>query len=155
VPDSLLDGDYDVRIGLFLPAAGRLPLQGRNDGQDRIRAGTLQLRDGGRTLSFEPEPPATDGETEIYQHRLNLTGKPLDFGDVRTDGSILVRRENDEWVLRALPRMRNFHVELNTARFGRPETVRCVGGSEAETEPQIHGDWWWLKLNGAREYHWK
>ena len=153
LPDGLPDGDYGVRIGLFVPEA-RLVLQGRNDGQDRIRAGTLRVREGGRRITYEAEP-AADGNDDIYQHRLNLTGKVLDFGDVRTAGSVLVRREADEWVLRALPRAGDFILELSAARFGRPASVRCVDGSAAFVTPPARGDWWRLKLNGAREYHWK
>ena len=155
LPDDLRDGDYDVRAGLFLPDAGRLTLLGRNDGENRIRLGTLHVRDGGRNISFEKEPPSADDEETIYLHRLNLEGKILDFGDVRTDGSVLVRREGGEWVLRAMPRARDFWVELSAARFGRPDSVRCVGGSAPTTTTQGSGDWWRLKLNGAREYRWR
>jgi hypothetical protein len=155
LPDGLPDGDYGVRIGLYLPEVGRLTLQGRNDGQDRIRAGTLHVRDGGQHITFETELPAADRDDDIYQHRLNLTGKMLDFGDVRTDGSVLVRREAGEWVLRSLPRTRDFFIELNGERFGQPASVRCVDGSAPAVTPLVRGDWWQLKLNGAREYHWK
>ncbi len=155
LPDSLPDGDYDVRIGLYLPEIGRLALQGSNDGENRVRAGTLHVRDGGRTISFEKEPPAADNDGDIYLHRLNVENKVLDFGDVRTDGSVLVRREGSEWVLRAMPRTRDFFVELNASRFGRPDRVRSVGGlAPSVTTPESNG-WWKLKLNGAREYRWK
>jgi hypothetical protein len=153
LPDGVADGDYGVRIGLYLPAAGRLTLQGRNDGQERIRAGTLHVREGGKIITFEAEP--ADGDDDLYQHRLNLAGKALDFGDVRTDGSIMVRRENDEWVLRALPRAGDFSIELSAVRFGRPASVRCVDGPAPVVIPQVRGDWWHLKLNGAREYRWQ
>ena len=155
LPDGLADGDYGVSIGLFLPESGRLVLQGHNDGQNRIRAGTLHVRDRGRQITFEDETTAIDGNDDIYQHRLNLAGKVLDFGDVRTDGSLLVRREEGEWVLRALPRAGNFFIELSTARFGNPTSVRCVDGTAAAVTPQARGNWWQLRLNGAREYHWK
>lgn len=155
LPDGLPDGDYDLRIGLYLPDTGRLSLLGRSDGQDRIRAGTLHVRDNGQHLSFDPEPPVAGDADDIYQHRLNLTGKVLDFGDVHTDGSVLVRRENGEWVLRALPRTGHFFIELSASRFGRPLSVRCVDGSALAVTPQTHGRWWQLNLNGAREYHWQ
>jgi hypothetical protein len=155
LPDRLPDGDYGVRIGLYLPEAGRLTLLGCNDGQDRIRAGTLQVRDGGQKISFATEPATADGDDDLYQHRLNLTGKVLDFGDVRTDGSVLVRREAGEWVLRPLPRNRDFFLELSSARFGRPSSVRCVGGLAPALTPLVHGDWWQLNLNGAQEYRWQ
>ncbi len=154
LPDNLPDGDYGVRIGLYLPEIGRLALEGRSDGENRVLAGTLRVREGGRNISFEPEPPAPDSG-EIYRHRLNADGKVLDFGDVRTDGSVLVRREDGEWVLRALPRSRDFVIELSAARFGRPAGVRCVDGTAPTASTQARGDWWRLELNGAREYRWK
>jgi len=155
LPNTLSDGDYGVRIGLYLPEIERLALQGRDDGQNRIRAGTLQVRAGGRKLTYEAELPVADEKDDLYQHRLNLTGKVLDFGDVRTGGSVLVRRENGEWVMRALPRAGDFLIELREDRFGHPASVRCVDGSSPTATPQAHGDYWQLKLNGAREYHWK
>ena len=154
LPEGVPDGDYGVRIGLFLPEVGRLVMQGHNDGQNGIRLGTLHVRDAGQKIAFEAES-ATDGDDDIYQHRLNLAGKVLDFGDVRTDGSLLVRREEGEWVLRALPRAGDFVIELNAARFGRPASMRCVDGSSATIMPQLKGDWWQLKLNGSKEYRWK
>ncbi len=155
LPDDLRDGDYDVRTGLYLPDSGRLTLLGRNDGESRVRLGTLHVRDGGRNISFEKEPSSVDDEEDIYFHRLNVAGKVLDFGDVRTDGSVLVRREGEAWVLRAMPRTRDFFVELNASRFGRPSSVSCVDGSTPTTATQDDGNWWRLKLNGAREYRWK
>jgi hypothetical protein len=130
-------------------------LLGRNDGESRIRAGRLRVREGGRVLAFEVEPPAPDSGEDIYARRLNTTGAVLDFGDVRTDGSVLARREKGEWVLRAMPRNGDFVIELGAARFGRPATVRCVDGSSLEEEPEARGDWWRLRLNGAREYRWQ
>jgi len=155
LPNALPDGDYGVRIGLYLPEDGRLTLLGRNDGQNRIRAGTLQVRDGGGKLAYEAEPAVAEEKDNIYQHRLNLNGKVLDFGDVRTGGSVLVRRENGEWVMRAMPRAGDFLIELSGERFGHPASVRCVDGSAPATTPRAQGDYWQLKLNGAREYHWK
>lgn len=154
LPDDLPDGDYEVRIGLYQPDSGRLLLQGRNDGQDRIRTGTLHVRAAGRKLRFDPEPAAKNPDDDIYQHRLNLSGKVLDFGDLRTDGSVLVRREGTEWVLRTLPRTRELFIELNSARFGNPSSVRCVDGAQSEITPDAHHAWWQLKPNGAREYRW-
>jgi len=155
LPDDLPDGDYGVRIGLTSPDDRRVTLQGPRDGRGRVRAGTLHVLDYGHNIAFEPEPPAPDAGDDIYQHRLNAASKVLDFGDTRTDGSVLVRREDGEWVLRALPRAGDFLIELSASRFGRPASVRCVDGSAPTAETQARGDWWQLKLNGAREYRWK
>jgi len=155
LPENLPDGDYDVRIGLYLSETGRLTLLGRNDGESRVRLGIVHVRDDGRNISFEKEPPDAGNDEDVYLHRLNAEDKVLDFGDVRTDGSVLVRREGGEWVLRAWPRTRDFSVELSAARFGQPVSVSCVVGSTPAVVPQKNGSWWRLKLNGAREYRWK
>jgi len=155
LPDGLADGDYDVCLGLYRPEVGRLALQGRNDGENRIEVGTVSVRDAGATLTFVPALPAQNDGDDIYQQRLNAGNQVLDFGDVRTDGSVLVRREAGEWVLRPLPRTRNFTIALSSARFGHPTTLRCVGGSAPTVTPVLAGDWWQLPLNGAREYHWQ
>lgn len=152
LPENLPDGDYGVRIGLYNDS-GRLHLSGRNDGQDRICAGTVRVREQGKRIEFVPEPAVPD-QNDIYEQRLNLAGKVLDFGDIRTDGSVLVRKEDGQWVLRALPRAREFFVELKSARFGAPASIRCVGGTADSVVPEVHGDWWQLKLNGATEYRW-
>ena len=155
LPDDLPDGDFGVRMGLYLPASGRLLLAGRSDGQDRIRAGILRVREQGRSITFEPDSAATGLVDDLYQRRLNATGKVLDFGDVRTDGSVLVRREAGEWVLQSLPRTRDFFVELKSARFGHPPQVRCVGGTAGAQAPEVRNGWWRLSLNGASEYRWQ
>lgn len=152
--DNLPDGDYGVRIGLFQADTGRLLLRGRSDGEDRIRAGTLHVREQGRSIKFDADATETGPEDDLNLRRLNVAGRVLDFGDVRTDGSVLVRREGSEWVLQALPRTRAFFVELNCARFGNPNIVRCLEGAAPALTPQAHVGWWQLKLNGAREYRW-
>jgi hypothetical protein len=154
LPAGLPDGAYGVRIGLYQPDDGRLALQGRNDGQDRIQLGTLQVREQGRKITFDPVTPAAGTDDDLYEHRLNTAGKVLDFGDVRTDGSVLLRREAGEWVLRPWPRTRNFLVKLSATRFGQPAQVHCVGGATASVTPEADGGWWQVKLNGAAEYRW-
>jgi hypothetical protein len=153
LPADLPDGDYSLRVGLYLPTLGRLALQGNDDGENRIRLGTIRVLQSGQQITFESE--TVSNTDDIYQRDLNPAANVLDFGDVRTSGSILVRREGGEWVLRALPRAGDFMVELGGERFGQPASVRCVGGSAPTELPETEGDWWRLKLNGAREYHWK
>jgi hypothetical protein len=155
LPDDLPDGDYEIRMGLYLPGRGRLALTGRNDGENRIRAGTLAVRDDGRKIALKAGPADAGGSAAQYLRHLNQTGRVLDFGDVRTDGSLRVRREGDEWVLQTLPRDRECFIELRASRFGRPETVRCEGGSAPSITPRNDGNGWILKPNGAREYRWR
>ena len=51
---------------------------------------------------------------------VNQQGKIIDFGPVRTDGSVLIERESSEWVARTYPRDRAFTLLLAASRFGQP-----------------------------------
>jgi hypothetical protein len=154
VPDDVPDGDYEWTIGLFgRGGGGRVPLEGVDDGKGRIRLGVLRVKDGGRTVSFEPERNRGEDRQKWYRLNVNEGGKAVDFGPVRTNGSVLVRREGDEWVLQALPREGGFEVELSAERFGRPAEVRCEGAATVAPEPR--GDRWKLPLSGAKSYRWK
>jgi len=154
LPDDLADGDYTWSIGLFLPNEGRLALSGVDDGGNRIRLGVLKVRDGGQTLTLEPES-GQDERAELARQAMNdLTG-PIDFGPIRTDGSVLVRREGDYWVLRAWPRQAGRVVELSAQRFPMPTEIACVDGTRAIVKPETVGSFWRLPLDGAKEYRWK
>jgi hypothetical protein len=153
LPEALADGDYVWLIGLFSPAGGaRVALQGAGDGRGRIRLGVLSVRDGGKTLSFTPEPE-TPGDQRFLLH-LNADEAPVDFGPVRTNGSVQIRREGTEWVLQTFPRARAFTVELSAHRFPPPALMRSPGGAAAGAGVSAGKDWWTLSLNGAREYRW-
>jgi hypothetical protein len=95
-----------------------------------------------------------DERLKWYRLHLNEAGKVIDFGAVRTNGSVLVRLEGNEWVLQTLPRDGNFTLELNAQRFGAPAPIRCLGGATETVKPEWRGAWWRLRLNGAREYRW-
>ena len=155
VPQSVPDGPYDWLVGLFDLATGeRVRLQGFDDGSSRIRLGTLRVEGGGAALAFEPETRSGEDPSALYRERLNSSGQPVDFGPVRTDGSVWIREGEGEWTLKPWPRERSFLVELDPARFGRPAAIRSVGGSSAEVVPVPAGARWRLTLNGAREYRW-
>jgi len=154
---SLPDGDYDWLIGLF-DANGdgsRVPLQGIDDGTLRIRLGVLRLANSGATLTFiaETNTPTFDPAAWYSQH-LNTSNVVVDFGDVRTDGSVRLCREGNLWILRTWPRERSVTLELSRARFAQPDKVHCTGGSAAEITPVTVGSRWRLPLNGASQYLW-
>jgi hypothetical protein len=150
------DGDYGWFIGLWAPqGGGRVALEGVDDGHHRIRLGVLQVRDGGKSIRFEPEHTTSDDRRNAYREHLNIDGHVVDFGPVRTDGSVLVRREGDEWVLQTWPREMKFLVELSAQRFGLPVSVRCVGGAAATKPVAVGGERWRLPLTGATQYRWR
>ncbi|HWI57076.1 MAG TPA: DUF5696 domain-containing protein, partial [Bacillota bacterium] len=101
VSSSLPDGDYDWLIGLFDSSSGaRVPLQGIDAGQSRIRLGTLRIQNSGALISFLPETNTNYPDlAAMHRVNLNLTGQVIDFGDVRTDGSIWIRWDGKEWIL--------------------------------------------------------
>jgi hypothetical protein len=154
LPDGLPDGEYEWTIGLFSVGAGRVALEGMDDGQRRIRLGTLRVRDQGRAIAFEPERRSGAEQTALYQQRLNRDGRVVDFGAVRTNGSLLLRREGDDWTLQTLPREKAFIVQFSVRRFPPPARVRCVDGETETVAPQTQGEWWTLPLNGAKAYRW-
>ena len=94
------------------------------------------------------------GAAAIYLEHLNLQGKLIDFGPVRTDGSVLIEREGSQWVARTFPRDRAFTLLLHASRFGRPTEIHCVGGRTRSAQPVAEGGFWKLPLNGATHYQW-
>ena len=137
LPAEVRDGAYQWLVGLWKPGEERPALAGATDRHGRLRLGVLHVSDGGKTLRFEPEHDTGPEHLQLYREHLNETGRVIDFGSVRTDGSVSIHREGAEWVLQTWPRERNFVVELNGARFG--------GGR----------GWWRLPLTGAKEYRWR
>lgn len=154
LPADLADGDYVWYIGLYRPDEGRLTLTGVDDGGNRIRLGVLRVRDSGRSITFEPEQGKDDREPLDRASVNKLTGA-VNFGPIRTDGSALVRREGDDWVVRTWPREADRIVELSVARFPMPKQITCVGGAVPAVTPIQSGSFWRLPLCGAKEYRWK
>lgn len=136
IPADLAPSDYPWTIGLFAPGGGRLTLQGQSDAHSRIVLGILHVTERG--LTFTPTPPDTGDLTAPVNH----DNRVLDFGAIRTNGSVFVRREGSDWVLRPFPNDRPFTVELSTARFGHPASAKVTNG------------WWRLPLTGAAIYRW-
>lgn len=91
----------------------------------------------------------------LYKANLNELTGAVDFGPVRTDRSILLRREGDEWVLRAWPAERGTTVDFNAERLKMPAKVTAIGEHGTSLTPERVGDWWRLRLAGAKEYRWK
>ena len=136
VPADAAPGDYLWTVGLSAPGGGRLALLGKSDAQNRIILGTLHVAPDG--LTFTPIPP----DAAPPAAPVNQSGRVLDFGAVRTNGSAFLRREGPDWTLRPFPRDRPFTLELSDAKFGHPAATWVVGG------------WWRLPLTGAAMYRW-
>ncbi len=135
VPDNIAPGDYKWTIGLFQPGSSRLTLQGTSDSQSRIILGTVHVSPAGVTFTPQTDLPSNKAP-------VNSTSRVLDFGPVRTNGSVFLKRVGADWVLQPFPRDRPFTIQLSAARFGHPAGVKVVHG------------WWTLPLTGAPTYHW-
>lgn len=156
VPENISDGDYQWTIGLYAPGGGgRVNLEGEVDRHGRNLLGVLQIRDGGKTIRFVPESSTGEQRLALYRSHLNEEGKVVDFGAVRTNGSVLIRRQGRGWSLIAYPRDGDFVIDLSTSRFPMPERVQCVDGDVPVRQPMRQGNWWRLRLSGARTYYWE
>jgi probable HAF family extracellular repeat protein len=145
LPADLPNGDYPWTIGLYQPGGNRLTLQGTSDAHSRVILGTLHVTAAG--LTFLPPPPDTAGRDAP----INTDDSVLSFGTIRTNGSVFVRHEGSDWVLRPFPQDRAFVVELSAVRFGHPASVQSDHGPIAPTRD---GAWWRLPLNGSAVYRW-
>ena len=156
VPNDVKDGDYVWGVGLYSKEGGpRVSLMGNDDGTGRIRLGIVKVRDGGEKITFEPEAGSSDEQEKLYASAMNELTGAVDFGAVRTDGSVLLRREGNDWVLRAWPRTRSFDVDISARRIKMPASVTVIDGGTASMTPECAGQWWKLTLTGAKEYRWK
>lgn len=108
---DLPDGRYVWRIGLW-DQRGRLAMDGPSDGTGRIRLGSLLIAGGGKKVVFEPakleETPALD----LFRQNVNLAEKEVDFGFVKTSGSVLRKRERGGWKTWTLPAVPDFPLEF-------------------------------------------
>jgi len=157
LPEGLGDGDYSWWIGLFDPTGdgGRAQLQGPGDGAGRILLGTLRVSEHGAGLVFLPETNRSKLDPAAwYTPHLNRASDLIDFDGVRTDGSLLLRREGNGWRMNVWPAGRSFALNFDGTRFPAPAAVRSPGGSAPEATPMPAGTGWRLPLNGAEEYRW-
>lgn len=157
VPAGMPDGNYDWLIGLFNVVSGeRVRLLGVDDGSQRIRLGQLRIQNGGAQIAFAPETGMGTDPSLVYHQHLNVAGTPVDFGEIRTDGALWLRREGTAWAMQTWPRDRAFVVDLLTDAFPMPATVSSSGGAASQVAPvPLAGEGRWrLPLNGGREYRW-
>jgi hypothetical protein len=89
------DGRYAWFIGLW-DDAGRLAIEGADDGGSRIRLGDLVVAAGGQSIRFEPAPAAASRSAWFRRH-LNGDERAVDFGFVKTAGGVVQRRVDGVW----------------------------------------------------------
>ena len=117
LPDDLPDGDYSIRIGLYSPNTGeRVALHVKDDGSRRYEIGVLHIGDRGGKIAFQPvslAALATPGA------RAARPSRPIDFGPVATDESVLLERIGaNRWRVTPMPRDAVFTVAVDPAALG-------------------------------------
>ena len=137
VPAEAPPGDYPWTVG-FYGSSGRLTMQGQPDTHSRIILGILHVK-AEDSLSFSPTPL----DTEDKQTPINHDNRVLDFGPIRTNGSVFIQREGKDWILHPYPHDRPFTIKLSAAKFGHPAKASVVNG------------WWTLPLTGVAAYRWE
>lgn len=95
---------FELRVGMYAPVGGgpRLALLGADDGERRIRLGTVELTGQANQVTgirWEPQASVADP----YSARQNPEGKPVDFGPVRTAGGGRLVRQDKSLLLIPLP----------------------------------------------------
>ncbi|MDG3007836.1 DUF5696 domain-containing protein [Paludisphaera mucosa] len=153
VPDDLPDGEYAWTIGFHTPGAGRVTLEGPTDRSGRNILGVIRVAEGGKSLRFTPQKPEAD-RAAVSLADLNKDGKVVDFGAIKTDGGVSIRKVGGEWVAHVFPRDRSFSLQLDATRFGKPAEIRADGGESPWVTPTFDGRWMRIKPNGAKSYRW-
>lgn len=111
-------GEYEVGFGIY-DNRGRLNLDGQPVPEvagNSIWIGTLTVaREGDKVvdISFTPQH-----ETKPRPVRMNLEGKPVDFGFASTDGAFRIQKIEDGLQLTPLLESPKFTVTLRLASFG-------------------------------------
>lgn len=153
LPDDLEDGEYLWETGLFQRGvnARRLSIEGYHDGSDSMRLGRLIVRDAGKSIAFEPIPDLMP-RSAWYTRHINLDNRAVDFGPLRTDGSVFLQRESKLWTMRPLPRDRAFNLQFRAADLPMPTSITTDTGQTIK--PTQDGPWWSFPLSGAKFYRW-
>ncbi len=111
---------YDVVIGLY-GSEGRLALKGTAAGRRRVLIGRLAVeRRGGGVATVKLLPIAEEQREQRalrrrFLERMNAAGASVDFGAVRTDGSVKLYKREDALTLLPYPRETEFVVQLDIA----------------------------------------
>jgi len=156
LPGQLEDGEYLWEIALVEAGGRRLPLDGYCDGQERSRLGYLVVRDGGAALSFRLPGDCPPRSAWRDQH-VNQQEREIDFGPLRTAGSLSLQRMGDEWHLRTLPRDRPFPLWLDGREIARPNaiTMELSDDRTIVVQPRVQDEQWGVEPCGARLYRWQ
>jgi hypothetical protein len=93
VPADVPAGDYPILVGIWGPG-GRRTMLGAERGGQRYQAAVVRVAQDGTISMAEAAPPAdTPNPLAIYDERLNVEKRAIDFGALVTSGAARLVRE--------------------------------------------------------------
>ncbi len=144
---------YDIVVGLY-DKQGRAPLV---RGANELRIGRLLVkRDGGRAtaVSYEPTPPdRTPGtDPQEYLKGANVARKVIDFGEVATNGAVVLRKAGARREIVPVPVGESMTIGLR----GKTGSLRCLNGEGQDLPPPAvtrrNGKMWFRTQPEAAKY---
>ena len=116
IPKTYGPGEYDITIGLWDPSTGRrYELLGDDDGSSRYHLGKLVAEGTGenvtniRLIKHKPKPQ--------FPLRWNVSGTPIDFGPVVTQGAFRCRLKGNMIEITPLPDLDPFTITLRVDKL--------------------------------------
>jgi len=129
IPEDQPFDSYDVTIGLH--SGERVPLRGLSPSGGKILIGRMLVtRENGRVTgvrlgSIDADRERTAAGLVDFSAHLNPVGTMVDFGAVRTDGSLKIEKGEGKLLVLPYPRGVEAAVALDVgAMLGRPGSVR-------------------------------
>lgn len=151
LPPAMADGVYDVRVGLY-QGSQRAFLFGNNDGNQRYTVGKITIANHGANISFAPVAITISN----LDPRLNSAGNVIDFGNVRTDGMVMLQQITSSGghtlQLSSYPRSRDVVIQFKASSVAAPGSLTCDDG-EILT-PTSTGGYWQVDLRGHKYCSW-
>ena len=154
IPETAEGDAYDILTGLYTPD-GRAALVA---GTTSMRVGRLVLqRENGKIMGarFEPAPPLPSealGDPGPYREGMNAAQKVLDFGEVATNGAVIIRRREAGRELIPVPIGAEFEIGLKGERLAVTpigEDGKALPSLKTETR---QGKTWFRTSPGAVRY---
>jgi hypothetical protein len=151
LPSTMADGVYDVRVGLY-QGSQRAFLFGNNDGNQRYTVGRITIANKGANISFTPVAITISNPDP----RLNSAGNVVNFGNVRTDGMVMLQQITSggghTLQLSSYPRSRDVVIQFKASAVAAPGSLTCDNGDVLT--PTSTGGYWQVDLRGHKYCSW-
>jgi hypothetical protein len=130
VPADKAETQYDIRVGLY--KGDRVRLAGLPTGANCVLVGRLSVtREGGQVKKVEladltPLRKQIAEQQKGFLDRMNVAGKAIDFGAVKTDGVFRLAVKGKELQLWPIDREKEVTVDLDAAKIFDGKQVKSA-----------------------------